>query len=129
MKCLNCAQNNPDEAIYCQNCATYLVERSSTDLLDLLRSLVLALIVTSIFYLVFPLPQIRSDYIHDLFDGLVVFEDGESRQVVYILHLRLRQCCVLYAACANAAISFVTECAVCCSVCAVYVGTCTERPE
>ena len=71
MKCLNCAQNNPDEAIYCQNCATYLVERSSTDLLDLLRSLVLALIVTSIFYLVFPLPQIRSDYIHDLFDGRI----------------------------------------------------------
>ena len=92
MKCLNCAQNNPDEAIYCQNCATYLVERSSTDLLDLLRSLVLALIFTSIFYLVFPLPQIRSDYIHDLLDGRIselIF--GLSCWAIFLIFFKWRQ--------------------------------------
>ncbi|MEK9701050.1 MAG: MotA/TolQ/ExbB proton channel family protein [Deltaproteobacteria bacterium] len=71
MKCLNCSRNNPDEAIYCQICGTYLAERSSSDLIDLLRSLVLALIFTSVFYLVFPLPQIKSDYIHELLDGRI----------------------------------------------------------
>ena len=92
MKCLNCAQNNPDEAIYCQNCATYLAERSSTDLLDLLRSLVLALIFTSIFYLVFPLPQIRSDYIHDLLDGRIselIF--GLSCWAIFLIFFKWRQ--------------------------------------
>ena len=92
MKCLNCAQNNPDEAIYCQNCATYLVERSSTDLLDLLRSLVLALTFTSIFYLVFPLPQIRSDYIHDLLDGRIselIF--GLSCWAIFLIFFKWRQ--------------------------------------
>ncbi|MDG2198178.1 MAG: zinc ribbon domain-containing protein, partial [SAR324 cluster bacterium] len=71
MKCLNCSRNNPDEAIYCQNCGTYITERSSSDLLDLLRSLVLALIFTSVFHLIFPLPQIKSHYIHDLLDGRI----------------------------------------------------------
>ncbi|MAA68638.1 MAG: hypothetical protein CL915_07770 [Deltaproteobacteria bacterium] len=71
MKCLNCSRNNPDEAIYCQNCGTYLTERTSSDLLDLLRSLVLALIFTSVFHLIFPLPQIKSHYIHDLLDGRI----------------------------------------------------------
>ena len=71
MKCLNCSQNNPDEAIYCQNCGTYLAERSSSDILDLLKSLVLALIFTSVFYLVFPLPQIKNDYVHELLDGRI----------------------------------------------------------
>ena len=71
MKCLNCSQNNPDEAIYCQNCGTYLAERSSSDMLDLLKSLLLALIFTSIFYLVFPLPQIKNDYVHELLDGRI----------------------------------------------------------
>ena len=71
MKCLNCSQNNPDEAIYCQNCGTYLAERSSSDMLDLLKSLVLALIFTSVFYLVFPLPQIKNDYVHELLDGRI----------------------------------------------------------
>ena len=92
MKCLNCAQNNPDEAIYCQNCATYLAERSSTDLLDLLGSLVLALIFTSIFYLVFPLPQIRSDYIHDLLDGRIselIF--GLSCWAIFLIFFKWRQ--------------------------------------
>ncbi len=92
MKCLNCAQNNPDEAIYCQNCATYLADRSSTDLLDLLRSLVLALIFTSIFYLVFPLPQIRSDYIHDLLDGRIselIF--GLSCWAIFLIFFKWRQ--------------------------------------
>jgi len=92
MKCLNCAQNNPDEAIYCQNCGTYLAERSSTDLLDLLRSLVLALIFTSIFYLVFPLPQIRSNYIHDLFDGRIselIF--GLSCWAIFLIFFKWRQ--------------------------------------
>ena len=71
MKCLNCSQNNPDEAIYCQNCGTYLAERSSSDMLDLLKSLVLALIFTSVFYLVFPLPQIKNDFVHELLDGRI----------------------------------------------------------
>ena len=71
MKCLNCSQNNPDEAIYCQNCGTYLAERSSSDMLDLIKSLVLALIFTSVFYLVFPLPQIKNDYLHELLDGRI----------------------------------------------------------
>ena len=71
MKCLNCSRNNPDEAIYCQNCGTYLTERTSSDLLDLLRSLVLALIFTSVFHLIFPLPQIKNHYIHDLLDGRI----------------------------------------------------------
>lgn len=92
MKCLNCAQNNPDEAKYCQKCATYLAERSSADLLDLLRSLVLALIFTSIFYLVFPLPQIRSDYIHDLLDGRIselIF--GLSCWAIFLIFFKWRQ--------------------------------------
>ena len=71
MKCLNCSQNNPDEAIYCQNCGTYLAERSSSDMLDLIKSLVLALIFTSVFYLVIPLPQIKNDFVHELLDGRV----------------------------------------------------------
>ena len=71
MKCLNCSQNNPNEAIYCQNCGTYLAERSSSDLLDLLKALVLALIFTSVFYLVFPLPQIKNVYVHELLDGRI----------------------------------------------------------
>ena len=71
MKCLNCSQNNPDEAIYCQNCGTYLAERSSSDMLDLIKSLVLALIFTSVFYLIFPLPQIKNDYFHELLDGRI----------------------------------------------------------
>ena len=92
MKCLNCSRNNPDEAIYCQNCGTYLAESSSTDLLDLIKSLVLALIFTSVFYLVSPLPQIKSDYIHDLLDGRIselIF--GLSCWALFLVFFKWRQ--------------------------------------
>jgi biopolymer transport protein ExbB/TolQ len=92
MKCLNCARINPDEAVYCQKCGTYLAKRSSFDQLDLMRSLILALILTSVFYLVFPLPQIKNDYIHDLLDGNIselIF--GLSCWALFLVFFKWRQ--------------------------------------
>ena len=71
MKCLNCSQANPSSAVYCQNCGGFLAENTYSDLPDLFKSLVLASLITSVFYLIFPLPQIRTDYVHELLDGRI----------------------------------------------------------
>ncbi|MGK5091053.1 MotA/TolQ/ExbB proton channel family protein [Deltaproteobacteria bacterium TL4] len=71
MKCLNCQTLNPDIVIYCQNCGTYLNTGSQNDYTDAFKALLLSLIFTSIFYLVFPIPATDNEYIQQLFTGHV----------------------------------------------------------
>ena len=71
MKCLKCGWSNSDTAAYCQNCHSYLAEPPGMEALNTFKSLILALLVTGIFYLVFPMPVIRSEYWQQLFSGRI----------------------------------------------------------
>ena len=95
MKCLKCGNSNKENAAYCQNCKAYLAEPPSMEYLDAFKSLVLGLFCTGIFYLVFPMPVIRNEYLQQLFSGrisetifalifwslfLILFKWGQYRQ-------------------------------------------------
>ena len=69
MKCLQCGFSNPDTAAYCQKCNAYLAEPPSLETLNTFKALILGLFFTGIFYLVFPMPIIKSKYWHQLFSG------------------------------------------------------------
>jgi len=71
MKCLKCGWSNSDTAAYCQNCNAYLAEPPGMESLNTFKALILSLLFTGIFYLVFPMPIIRSEYWHQLFSGRI----------------------------------------------------------
>ena len=71
MKCLKCGESNPEVAAYCQQCHAYLAEPPASESGDLLKALILALLVTGVFYLVFPIPVIRNAYVLQLFTGRI----------------------------------------------------------
>jgi len=69
MKCLKCGCSNSDTAAYCQKCHAYLAEQPGMESIDAIKALILSLFFTGIFYLVFPIPVIRSEYWLQLFSG------------------------------------------------------------
>ena len=69
MKCLKCGCSNSDTAAYCQKCHAYLAEQPGMESIDAIKALILSLFITGIFYLVFPIPVIRSEYWLQLFSG------------------------------------------------------------
>jgi len=69
MKCLKCGWSNSDTAAYCQKCHAYLSEQPGMESIDAFKALILSLFFTGIFYLVFPIPVIRSEYWLQLFSG------------------------------------------------------------
>ncbi len=71
MKCLKCGNSNPENAAYCQNCNAYLAERPGMEYLDAFKALILVLFLTVIFYLVFPMPVVRNEYLLQLFSGRI----------------------------------------------------------
>ena len=71
MKCLKCGNSNPENAAYCQNCDAYLAETSGMEYLDTFKALILGLFLTGIFYLVFPMPVVRNEYLLQLFSGRI----------------------------------------------------------
>ena len=71
MKCLKCGLTNPDNAAYCQNCNAYLSESPSMENLNTFKALILGLFFTGLFYLVFPMPIIQNNYLHQLFSGRI----------------------------------------------------------
>ena len=66
MKCLKCGNSNPENAAYCQNCNAYLAEPPGMEYLDAFKALILGLFFTGIFYLVFPMPVVRNEYLQQL---------------------------------------------------------------
>ena len=71
MKCLKCGSTNTETAVYCQNCSTYLAEKLSFEYLDHTKALVLGLLFSAVFYLVFPMPVTRNVYLIELFSGRI----------------------------------------------------------
>ena len=71
MKCLKCGNSNPENAAYCQNCNAYLAEPPGMEYLDAFKALILGLFLTGIFYLVFPMPVVRNEYLLQLFSGRI----------------------------------------------------------
>ena len=71
MKCLKCGNSNPENAAYCQNCNAYLAEPPGMEYLDAFKALILGLFFTGIFYLVFPMPVVRNEYLLQLFSGRI----------------------------------------------------------
>ncbi len=71
MKCLRCSALNPEAALYCQRCGTMLATSSSHERSDVLKAFTLALMVTGIFYLVFPIPVTRNQFLLELFSGRI----------------------------------------------------------
>ena len=71
MKCLQCGVPNQDTVVYCINCKSYLAEPPSIEALDTFKALILGLFFTGIFYLVFPIPIIQNEYLHQLFSGRI----------------------------------------------------------
>ena len=71
MKCLKCGNSNPENAAYCQKCNAYLAEPPGMEYLDAFKALILGLFFTGIFYLVFPMPIVRNEYIMQLFSGRI----------------------------------------------------------
>ncbi len=71
MKCLRCSALNPEAALYCQRCGTMLATSSSHERSDVLKALTLALMVTGIFYLVFPIPVTHNAFLLELFSGRI----------------------------------------------------------
>ncbi|HHZ78074.1 MAG TPA: hypothetical protein EYN57_03845 [Candidatus Lambdaproteobacteria bacterium] len=71
MKCLKCGWSNLDTAAYCKNCHAYLAEPPGMESLNTFKALILSLLFTGIFYLVFPMPVIRSEYWQQLFSGRI----------------------------------------------------------
>ena len=71
MKCLKCGNSNPGNAAYCQNCNAYLAEPPGMESLEAFKALILGLFFTGIFYLVFPIPVVRNEYLLQLFSGRI----------------------------------------------------------
>ena len=71
MKCLKCGNPNPENAAYCQKCNAYLAEPPGMEYLDAFKALILGLFFTGIFYLVFPMPVVRYEYLMQLFSGRI----------------------------------------------------------
>ena len=71
MKCLKCGSLNSEAAVYCQSCATYLAEKPGIEYFEIFKALVLALLSSGVFYLVFPMPLTRSEYLIQLFSGRI----------------------------------------------------------
>ena len=71
MKCLKCGWSNSETVAYCQNCHSYLAESPGIEALNTFKSLILGVFFTGIFYLVFPMPLIRSEYWQQLFSGRI----------------------------------------------------------
>ena len=71
MKCLKCGNSNPENAAYCQKCNAYLAEPPGLEYLDAFKALILGLFFTGIFYLVFPMPVVRNEYLMQLFSGRI----------------------------------------------------------
>ncbi len=71
MKCLKCGNPNPENAAYCQKCNAYLAEPPGMEYLDAFKALILGLFFTGIFYLVFPMPVFRNEYLMQLFSGRI----------------------------------------------------------
>ena len=69
MKCLKCGWSNSETAAYCQKCHAYLSEQPGMESIDAFKALILSLFFTGIFYLVFPMPFIQSEYWLQLFSG------------------------------------------------------------
>ena len=71
MKCLKCGNSNRENSAYCQSCNAYLAEPPGMEYLDAFKALILGLFLTGIFYLVFPMPIIRNEYLQQLFSGRI----------------------------------------------------------
>ena len=71
MKCLKCGNSNPENAAYCQKCNAYLAEPPGMENLDAFKALIFGLFFTGIFYLVFPMPVVRNEYLMQLFSGRI----------------------------------------------------------
>ena len=71
MKCLKCGKSNSDTAAYCESCNAYLAESPGIEYLNTFKALLLCLFFTGIFYLVFPMPIIHSEYWLQLFTGRI----------------------------------------------------------
>ena len=71
MKCLKCGSFNSEAAVYCQSCATYLAEKPGIEYFEIFKALVLALLSSAVFYLIFPMPVTRSEYLIQLFSGRI----------------------------------------------------------
>ncbi len=71
MKCLKCGSLNSDAAVYCKNCAAYLAEKPVIEHLDLFKALVLSMLGSGVFYLVFPMPVVRNEHLIQLFSGRI----------------------------------------------------------
>ena len=71
MKCLKCGWSNSNTAAYCHNCHAYLAEPLNRESLDAFKALILGLFFSGIFYLVFPMPFVRSEYWQQLFSGII----------------------------------------------------------
>ena len=71
MKCLKCGELNPEVATYCQRCNAYLMEPPASESGDVFKALILASLVTGVFYLVFPIPVTRNTYVLQLFTGRI----------------------------------------------------------
>lgn len=69
MKCLKCQKMNPDVAIYCKNCGTFLQAKPNKDYIDVIQALILGITGTALFYLVFPMPVVHNEYLQQLFSG------------------------------------------------------------
>ena len=71
MKCLKCGSFNSEAAVYCQSCATYLAEKPGIEYFEIFKGLILALLSSAVFYLIFPMPVTRSEYLIQLFSGRI----------------------------------------------------------
>tara|TARA_B100000945_G_scaffold274758_2_gene238330 strand:+ start:324 stop:1499 length:1176 start_codon:yes stop_codon:yes gene_type:complete len=71
MKCLKCGNSNQENAAYCQKCDAYLAEPPGMEYMAAFKALILGLFFTGIFYLVFPMPVIRNEYLMQLFSGRI----------------------------------------------------------
>ena len=71
MKCLKCGSFNSEAAVYCQSCATYLAEKPGIEYFEIFKALILALLSSAVFYLIFPMPVTRSEYLIQLFSGRI----------------------------------------------------------
>ena len=95
MKCLKCGWSNPDAATYCQKCHSYLSESSGMESLNSFKSLILGLFTLGVFYLIFPMPLIKNDYLQQLFAGriteIIVFLVFWSVYLILFKFIQYRQ--------------------------------------
>jgi len=100
MKCLKCSTHNPDVAVYCQDCGAWLAESQSAESLDLFKALLLGAMLSSIFYLVYPMPVIQNEFLKQLFDNPISeVITGLSLWSLFIILFKYRSYRRQYTAC------------------------------